>query len=415
MIWLASVYLSSRRRISFKKHHYWNKELAMAKRDYYEVLGVDKQASEDEIKKAYRKIAIKYHPDRNPGDKEAEEKFKEAAEAYEVLHDPQKRQQYDQFGFNGPQGGFGGGFGDGAGMDMNDIFSMFGDIFGGHGGFGGFGGGFGGGGAQPQQYQGRDLRVQAKLTLQEAYAGCTKKFKIRKDVTCTACHGSGCEAGSQPETCPTCHGTGYTVRTVRSMFGTMQTQVACPTCGGEGHVIKNKCKACGGDGIVAGEEVVEVNIPAGIDDGMVVNVPGKGGAGKHNGVNGDLQVIVRVEKDEQFERSDKDLYYNLVLDFSTAVLGGEVEVPTLEGKTTVKIEPGTQPGKQLRLRGKGMPAIKGYGYGKGDIIINITVYIPKTLNKEEKELVKKFKECENFKADNADKKSIFDSIKNLFK
>ena len=387
----------------------------MAKRDYYEVLGVDKQASEDEIKKAYRKIAIKYHPDRNPGDKEAEEKFKEAAEAYEVLHDPQKRQQYDQFGFNGPQGGFGGGFGGGASMDMNDIFSMFGDIFGGHGGFSGFGGGFGGGGAQPQQYQGRDLRVQAKLTLQEAFTGCTKKFKIRKDVTCTACHGSGCEAGSQPETCPTCHGTGYTVRTVRSMFGTMQTQAACPTCGGEGHVIKNKCKACGGEGIVAGEEVVEVNIPAGVDDGMVVTVPGKGGAGKHNGVNGDLQVIVRGEKSEQFERQDKDLYYNLVLDFSTAVLGGEIEIPTLEGKTTIKIEPGTQPGKQLRLRGKGMPAIKGYGYGRGDIIVNITVYIPKTLNKEEKELVKKFKECENFKADNADKKSIFDSIKNLFK
>ena len=324
----------------------------------------------------------------------------------------QKRQQYDQFGFDGPQGGFG-GFGGGASMDMNDIFSMFGDIFGGHGGFGGGFGGFGGS-AQPQQYQGRDLRVQAKLTLEEAFAGCTKKFKIRKDVTCSACHGTGCEGGSQPETCPTCHGTGYTVRTVRSMFGTMQTQAACPTCGGEGHVIKNKCKACGGDGIVAGEEVVEINIPAGVDDGMVVTVPGKGGAGKHNGVNGDLQVIVRVEKSDVFERKDKDLYYNLVLDFSTAVLGGEVEIPTLEGKTTIKIEPGTQPGKQVRLRGKGMPAIKGYGYGRGDIIVNITVYIPKTLNKEEKELVKKFKECENFQADNATKKSIFDSIKNLF-
>ena len=198
------------------------------------------------------------------------------------------------------------------------------------------------------------------------------------------------------------------------MFGTMQTQAACPTCGGEGHIIKNKCKACGGDGIVTGEEVVEINIPAGVDDGMVVTVPGKGGAGKHNGVNGDLQVIVRVEKSENFERKDKDLYYNLVLDFSTAVLGGEVEIPTLEGNTTIKIEPGTQPGKQVRLRGKGMPAIQGYGYGKGDIIVNITVYIPKTLNKEEKELVKKFKECENFQADKATKKSLFDSIKNLF-
>ena len=381
----------------------------MAKRDYYEVLGVDKSASEDEIKKAYRKIAIKYHPDRNPGDKEAEEKFKEAAEAYEVLHDAQKRQQYDQFGFDGPQGGFG-GFGGGAGMNMDDIFSMFGDIFGGHGGgFGGFGGG-----AVRQQYQGSDLRVKVKLSLQEIATGVTKKFKIRKDVTCDSCHGTGCEGGAKPETCPTCHGSGVTMKTVRSMFGMMQTQQACPQCHGEGTIIKNKCKACGGDGIVAGEEVVEINIPAGVDDGMVVTVPGKGGAGKHNGVNGDLQVIVRVEKSENFERKDKDLYYNLVLDFSTAVLGGEVEIPTLEGKTTIKIEPGTQPGKQVRLRGKGMPAIQGYGYGKGDIIVNITVYIPKTLNKEEKELVKKFKECENFQADKATKKSLFDSIKNLF-
>ena len=207
----------------------------MAKRDYYEVLGVDKSASEDEIKKAYRKIAIKYHPDRNPGDKEAEEKFKEAAEAYEVLHDAQKRQQYDQFGFDGPQGGFG-GFGGGAGMNMDDIFSMFGDIFGGHGGgFGGFGGG-----AVRQQYQGSDLRVKVKLNLQEIATGVTKKFKIRKDVTCSACHGTGCEGGAQPETCPTCHGTGATIKTVHSMFGMMQTQVPCPNCHGEGTVIKHK-------------------------------------------------------------------------------------------------------------------------------------------------------------------------------
>ena len=386
----------------------------MAKRDYYEVLGVDKSASEDEIKKAYRKIAIKYHPDRNPGNKEAEEKFKEAAEAYEVLHDPQKRQQYDQFGFDGPQGGFG-GFGGGAGMNMDDIFSMFGDIFGGHsGGFSGFGGGFGGG-QQTRQYQGSNLRVRAKLTLAEAANGCTKKFKIRKDITCQACHGSGCEGGAKPETCPTCHGSGFTIKTVRSMFGMMQTQAPCPQCNGEGTVIKNKCHACGGDGIVKGEEVVEVNIPAGVDDNMIVTVPGKGNQGKHNGVNGDLQVLISIEKDENFERVDKDLYYNLVLDFATATLGGEVEVPTLEGKTTIKIEPGTQPGKQIRLRGKGMPAVQGYGYGKGDIIVNVTVFVPKTLTKEEKELVMKFKECDNFTADNSTKKSIFDNIKNLFK
>ncbi len=381
----------------------------MAKRDYYEVLGIDKSASEDEIKKAYRKIAIKYHPDRNPGNKEAEEKFKEAAEAYEVLHDAQKRQQYDQFGFDGPQGGFG-GFGGGAGMDLNDIFSMFGDIFGGHsGGFGGFGG------AQTPQYQGRDLRVQVKLTLEEAYKGVTKKFKIRKDVVCDECHGTGCENGAKPETCPTCHGSGYTMRTVRSMFGMMQTQGACPTCHGEGSIVKHKCKKCAGEGIVQGEEVIEFSIPAGVDDNMIVTVPGKGGAAKHNGANGDLQVIVHVEKSEVFERVNKDLYYNLVLDFATATLGGEVEVPTIEGKTTVKIEAGTQPGKQIRLRGKGMPSLPGYGYGNGDIIINVTVFIPKTLTKDEKKLVEKFKACENFKADNATKKTLFDSFKNLFK
>ena len=384
-----------------------------AKRDYYEVLGVDKSASEDEIKKAYRKIAIKYHPDRNPGNKEAEEKFKEAAEAYDVLRDPQKRQQYDQFGFDGPQGGFG-GFGGGAGMNMDDIFSMFGDIFGGHGGGGfGFGSGFGGGAAH-QQYQGSDLRVKVKLTLQEAATGVTKKFKIRKDVTCNDCHGTGCENGEKPETCPTCHGSGVTIKTVRSMFGMMQTQAACPTCQGEGTIIKHKCKTCGGEGIVKGEEVVEINIPAGVDNDMVVTVRGKGNAGKHNGINGDIQVLIQVEKSDIFEREGQDLYYNLVLDFTTATLGGEVEIPTLDGKTTIKIEPGTQPGKQIRLRGKGMPAIQGYVYGKGDIIVNITVFVPKTLSKEEKELVLKFKECENFKADNATKKSLFESFKNLF-
>ena len=388
----------------------------MAKRDYYEVLGVDKSATEDEIKKAYRKIAIKYHPDRNPGNKEAEEKFKEAAEAYDVLRDPQKRQQYDQFGFNGPQGGFG-GFGGGAGMDMNDIFSMFGDIFGGHGGgFSGFSG-FGGSGEGGQRVnRGTDLRVKVKLTLAEIATGVTKKFKIRKDIECEACHGSGCEAGSKPETCPTCHGSGFTIKTVRSMFGMMQTQAPCPDCQGQGTIIKNKCKVCGGQGIVKGDEVVEINIPAGVEDGMVVTVRGKGNAGRNNGVNGDIQVVILEEKSDIFEREGQDLYYNLVLDFATATLGGEVDVPTIDGgKTTIKIEPGTQPGKQIRLRGKGLPAVSGYGYGKGDIIVNITVFVPKTLSKEEKQLVEKFRDCENFKADNATKKSLFESFKNLFK
>lgn len=385
----------------------------MAKRDYYEVLGVDKSASDDEIKKAYRKIAIKYHPDRNPGNKEAEEKFKEAAEAYDVLRDPQKRQQYDQFGFNGPQGGFGGGF-SGANMNMDDIFSMFGDIFGGHsGGFGGFGG-FGGS-AATQQYQGSDLRIKVKLTLQEIATGVTKKFKVHKDITCPDCQGTGCANGEKPETCSTCHGSGYTIKSVRSMFGMMQTQVPCPTCHGEGTVIKNKCKTCGGDGIVKGDEVVEINIPAGVEDGMCVSIRGKGNAGKHNGISGDIQVIIVEEKNDTFERAGQDLYYNLVLDFATATLGGEVEIPTIDSKMTIKIEPGTQPGKQIRLRGKGLPAVKGYGYGKGDLIVNVTVYVPKTLTKEEKELVQKFKKCENFEADNATKKSLFESFKNLFK
>lgn len=382
----------------------------MAKRDYYEVLGVDKSASDDEIKKAYRKIAIKYHPDRNPNNKEAEEKFKEAAEAYDVLRDPQKRLQYDQFGFNGPQGGFG-GFGGGAGMNMDDIFSMFGDIFGGHGG-----GGFGfGGSAQPQMHQGSDLRIKVKLNLKEVANGVTKKFKVHKDLKCPDCQGTGSEGGAKPETCNTCHGTGYTIKSVRSIFGMMQTQAACPTCHGEGTVIKNKCKTCGGDGVVKGDEVVEINIPAGVQDGMVLTVAGKGNAGKRNGYPGDIQILISEESNDTFERDGQNLYYNLVLDFATATLGGEVDVPTIEGKTTVKIEPGTQPGKQIRLRGKGLPAVKGYGYGKGDIICNVTVYVPKTLTKEEKELIKKLKDSENFKADNATKKTLFDSLKNLFK
>ncbi|MBO6048953.1 MAG: DnaJ domain-containing protein, partial [Spirochaetales bacterium] len=253
----------------------------MAKRDYYEVLGIDKNASEDEIKKAYRKIAIKYHPDRNPDNKEAEEKFKEAAEAYDVLHDPQKRQQYDQFGFDGPagMGGFG-GFGGGGGFSMDDIFSMFGDVFGGHSGFGGFGGFSGGGGHA--QYRGSDLRLKVRLTLQEVASGVTKKFKVRKDITCDCCHGSGAENGSSAETCPKCHGSGVVIKTVRTMLGMMQTQTECPECHGEGTVIKNKCHKCGGTGVVKGEEVVEIKIPAGVAEGMVVNVPGKGNAGMHN-------------------------------------------------------------------------------------------------------------------------------------
>ena len=384
----------------------------MAKRDYYEVLGVDKKASEDEIKKAYRKIAIKYHPDRNPGDKTAEEKFKEAAEAYSVLSDKQKRQQYDQFGFDGPNmgGGFG-GFGAG-GFSMDDIFSMFGDVFGGRGGFGGFSG-FGGG--QRAQYHGTDLRLKVRLTLQEISTGVTKKFKVRKDIVCSECNGSGAQKGSGSETCPTCHGQGYTVRTVRSILGMMQTQSECPTCHGEGTVIKNKCPHCSGQGIVKGEEVVEINIPAGVAEGMVVNVPGKGNAAPHNGVPGNIQVYVEEEPNDTFVRDGQDIIYNLLLDFPTAALGGEVDIPTIEGtKVKIKIEPGTQPGKTLRLRGKGLPAVQGYGSGRGDLVVQVSVYVPKTLDRHERQMLEQLRESDNFKGDASTKKSIFEKFKNYF-
>ena len=381
------------------------------KRDYYEVLGVDKSASEEDIKKAYRKIAIKYHPDRNPGDKKAEEMFKEAAEAYNVLHDPQKRQQYDQFGFNSPFGGSG-GFGDfgATSMNMDDIFSMFGDIFGGHG-FGGFSGGQ----RRPQQHRGNDLRLKVKLSLEEINKGVTKKFKVRKDVTCSHCHGTGAEDGNDREQCQTCHGSGVITHTTQSIFGMMQTQGVCPTCGGEGTVIKNKCHECGGTGIVKGEEVVEIKIPAGVAEGMVVNVPGKGNAGRHQGVNGDIQVFIEEEENDTFVRDGNDLIYNLLLDFPTAALGGEVEIPTIDGNMLrVKIENGTQPGKTLRLRGKGLPSVQGYGNGKGDLVVNISVYIPKTLSREEKEEILKFKDSDNFKGDKQTNDSIFQRFKNYF-
>ena len=383
----------------------------MAKRDYYEVLGVGKGASEDEIKKAYRKIAIKYHPDRNPGDKEAEEKFKEAAEAYDVLHDPQKRQQYDQFGFEGMNGAGFGGF-SGGGMNMDDIFSMFGDIFGGRaGGFGGFGGG----GRRPQQFRGGDLRLKVRLSLLDVAHGVTKKFKVRKDVVCSHCHGSGAEAGSAAEICPTCHGSGVVTHTTQSFFGMMQTQGVCPTCHGEGKIIKNKCRECGGTGVVKGEEVVEIKIPAGVAEGMVVNVPGKGNAGMHNGVNGDIQVYIEEEPNDTFVRDGNNLIYNLLLDFPTAALGGEVEIPTIEGaKLKINIESGTQPGKTLRLRGKGLPSVQGYGSGTGDLIVNISVYVPKTLSHEEKSALAKFRESDNFKGDSTTKQSIFQRFRNYF-
>ena len=382
----------------------------MAKRDYYEVLGVDKNASANDIKKAYRKLAIQYHPDKNPGDKEAEEKFKEAAEAYGVLSDPDKKARYDQFGFEGVSGAGGSGFG-GAGMDINDIFSMFGDIFGGRGGFGGFGGFGGGGGSRPAKFRGSDQRVKVKLTLQEIANGVTKKFKLKKYVPCTHCNGSGAENGAV-DTCPECKGTGRVIRTQQSFFGMMQSEVACPHCNGQGKIIKNKCKHCNGEGIVMGEEIVEVNIPAGVYEGMQLSMRGKGNAGKFNGVPGDLLILVEEEKHPTLVRDENDLIYSLLLDIPTAALGGFAEIPTIDGKAKVTIDPGTQPGKVLRLRGKGLPTLNGYG--KGDIVVNISVYIPETLSKEEKKAVEGFRESENFRPSESIKEKIFRRFKNFF-
>lgn len=394
------------------------------KRDYYEVLEVSKNATPEEIKKAYRKKAIQYHPDRNPGDKVAEEKFKEAAEAYEVLSNPDKRAQYDQFGFAGMSGAagnggpFGGGF-SGGGMSMDDIFSMFGDIFGGHSG-GGFSGGFsdffGGGGrgseSRQRKFRGSDLRVKVKLTLKEQATGVEKKFKLRKYVPCEHCHGSGAEGNGGSETCPTCHGTGTVIRNQQTILGTMQTRTNCPTCGGEGKIIKNKCKVCGGDGIVFGEEVVTVNIPKGVGEGMQFSMTGKGNAGKHNGVPGDLIIFIESEPDSELLRDGNNVVYNLLLSFPTAAMGGMVEIPTIEGRAKVKIEAGTQPGKVLRLRGKGFPDVNGYG--SGDLLINVSVYVPESLNREETEMLKQLDASNNFKPSTSVKQKIFQKFRNLF-
>ena len=390
----------------------------MAKRDYYEVLEVDKTATLDVIKKAYRKKAIQYHPDKNPGDKEAEEKFKEAAEAYDVLSNPDKRARYDQFGHAGMSGAAGGGFeGFGQGMSMDDIFSMFGDIFGGHsgggfgGGFGGFGG-FGGGGSQQRKFRGSDLRVKVKLNLKEISTGVEKKFKLKKYVPCSHCHGTGAEGNSGSETCPTCKGSGSVIRNQQTILGTMQTRTTCPTCNGEGKIIKDKCKVCGGEGIEYGEEVVTVKIPAGVAEGMQLSMGGKGNAGKHNGIPGDLLILVEEEPHPELIRDENDLVYNLLLSFPTAAIGGAVEIPTIDGKVKVKIEAGTQPGKVLRLRGKGLPSVNGYG--TGDLLVNVSVYVPETLSKEEKSTLEKLEESKNFKPSTSIKEKIFKKFRSLF-
>jgi len=375
------------------------------KRDYYEVLEVAKNATADEIKKAYRKKALQYHPDRNPGDKDAEEKFKEAAEAYGVLSDPDKRARYDRFGHAGMNGQ------DFSGASMNDIFSQFGDILGdlfGGGGFGfNFGGGFGGGQQRPV-YRGSNLRVRVKLTLEEIASGVKKKIKVNKYVTCQKCNGSGSEDG-QMETCKMCGGKGQ--RVMRSGFFTQVT--TCSACGGEGRVIKKKCAACNGDGIVKGEEVIELDIPAGVAEGMQLSVRGKGNAGARNGIAGDLLILIEEEKHKDFERDDSDLIHNLFISFPQAALGCNLDVPCLGGTVNVKIPAGAQSGDIIRVKGKGLPIINSSRIG--DLIVNLNVWTPKKLSKDEEKLMKDLLESENFKPKpGANEKGVFDKIRDFF-
>lgn len=381
------------------------------KRDYYEILGVAKNASDEEIKKAYRKKAIQFHPDKNPGNKEAEEHFKEAAEAYEVLSHNEKRQRYDQFGHAGVGGAPGGGGGFGGDFSMEDIFSQFGDIFGGHfgGGFGGFGGSSRGG---QRVNRGSNLRVKVKLNLQEIAKGAEKKIKVRKAVSCAHCSGTGAESGSSFTTCSTCRGTGAVTRVTNTILGRMQTQSVCPDCQGEGKIITKKCTHCNGEGVSTQEEVITINIPAGVAEGMQLSMSGKGNAAKRGGMPGDLLIVIEEEAHPELLRDENDLVYNLLLSFPTAALGGTVEIPTIDGRVKVKIDAGTQPGKVLRLRGKGLPTVNQYG--TGDLLVNISIYVPESLSKEERKSVEKMEESENFKTSPSISKRMFERFRNLF-
>jgi len=383
------------------------------KRDYYEVLGVDKSASADEIKKAYRKLALKYHPDKNPGDKAAEEKFIEAAEAYDVLSDPDKRSRYDQFGHNmGPQGFPGGGGGYSAGFDINDIFEHFGDIFGGR--FGGEWGGATGGRQRARKpiRKGSDLRIKVKLTLAEIATGISKTLKIPTLVKCDHCNGTGAKDGTAFTTCTTCHGTGVVTQVQQSIFGAMQSQSVCPHCHGEGKIITENCTYCHGEGTERKEQLVSFNIPAGVTDGMTLTVKGKGNAPSHGGVNGDLLVVIEEVKHPELIRDGNDVIYNLMLDIPTATLGGSVEVPTITGRARLSIAAGTQPGKVLRLRGKGLPSMEGRG--TGDELINIMVYVPEHLDDNIRTAVESIKENPNIRPSESVKQRLFSKLKHIF-
>lgn len=365
------------------------------KRDYYEVLGVSKGASESEIKKAYRKLAIKYHPDKNPGDQSAEDKFKEAAEAYEVLSSPDKKAQYDRFGHAGMgQGGFGGG------MNMDDIFSQFGDIFG-----SAFGGGsFGGSRRGERVVKGTNLRVKMKLTLDEIANGVKKKIKVNKLVNAE---------GVTFKTCNTCNGSGRITRVQQTFIGAMQTQSTCTVCQGAGKMIDKKPSEADSHGLIRKEEIIEVDLPAGVEDGMQLSVRGKGNAGPYNGVSGDLIVVIEEIEHAELKRDGENLHYEAVINFADAVLGDSIEIPTVSGKAKIKVEPGTQSGKVLRLRGKGLPNVQGYG--NGDLFVHINIYTPSTLTKEEREIIEKLKKSENFTpSEDVKKKGFFSRMKDMF-
>ncbi len=365
----------------------------MSKRDYYEVLGVGKSATADELKKAYRKLAMQYHPDKNPGDKEAEDKFKEAAEAYEVLSNDQKRAQYDRFGHAGMggAGGFGGGAG---GMNMEDIFSQFGDIFGQGSPFEGF---FGGGGRRQERGRGQrgsNLRVKVKLNLEEIANGVQKKIKVKKHVTCDTCNGSGAKDSSSYQTCTTCHGQGAVRKVTNTFLGQMATTQTCPTCEGEGKIITSKCTKCRGEGRVYGEEVITIDIPAGVTEGIQLSMNGKGNAGVRGGYAGDLLLTIEEVSHPDLKREGTDVVHELYLNIADAALGTSVEVPTITGKAKIKIPKGTQSGKLFRLQGKGLPNINGYG--RGDQIVEVQVFTPTDLTIEEEKLLEKLRESPNF-------------------
>lgn len=394
------------------------------KRDYYEVLGVDKNSTPEQIKKAYRKLALKYHPDRNPGDKAAEEKFKEAAEAYDVLSNPEKKNLYDQYGHNmgpmggaggfGSSGGFGGFSGFSGGFTMEDIFSQFGDIFGGHfsddsnSGFS-----YARRGTRPRTRarKGGDIRIRVKLTLEEIAKGVTKTLKIPTQVSCAYCKGTGAKDGTSFRTCSQCQGTGTVIGMSNSMFGPRQTQMVCPECDGEGKIISETCQHCHGAGTNRKEEVVSFNIPAGVSDGMTLTVRGKGNAARNATANGDLLVVIEEIKHPDLIRDGNDIIYNLMLDVSTAALGGSVEVPTLTGRARLKIASGTQPGKVLRMRGKGISNQRGE---TGDELINVMVYIPENLTEKEKAAFENIKDEPNIKPTEAIKTRLFSKLRHIF-